>query len=160
MNASKKRLMAVFLALVLLLVLTTPALADPRIVTGEWISLFADPPVTEFPANSAFFMAHTSCTSVATKSPPMTGHEEFTLDVDGKLVEESFEYSYPAVLSDGLKYICSGAAFNFPQGLAAGLHTFTGHFFVACKSTGVPCDSIVEPYEWLTKSLAITFFEP
>ncbi len=155
MNPSKKRLIAAFIALVLLLAMTTPTQADPRVVNGDRIVLTGN--ITEYSANAPFWVSHGTCISVAAGVPPMTGLVDFTLEVDGTLIEENFEWKNSFWGQDGYRYVCSTSVFNFPNGLGEGAHTLTGHWFVACKTAEVVCEFPAEPIEWLSVAKTITF---
>jgi hypothetical protein len=120
-------------ALAALLVFTLPAAAVPRARTGERINVLLGTPTT-FPANQPFHVAHgwILLPRDNENSPQTIGEYAFRLEVDGQTVEPDFvdRWVEPATT------LRSQWVHNFPDGLSAGTHTFSGYF------TG-PCEGLV-----------------
>jgi hypothetical protein len=93
MKASKNRLTAVLLALIVTLVLATPVLADPIVLVGERFDIVSGEP-TEYPAGDPFYIPHAGCMEVAQHMPIVAGKMGFALEVDGKPIEPDFDYHF------------------------------------------------------------------
>lgn len=148
----KKGLNTILLVLFLISVVapTSVALADsPHTRLGERFNLFAATP-NVFQAGEPFHFAHGFFDDRA------MGRFDFVLEVDGVEVEES--YVERTGSPEGVLFIW---VTNFPEGLPAGIYTFTGHWLGQCKlmveqgSFPGPCDQAGEKVEVLTLSMTV-----
>jgi hypothetical protein len=94
------------------------AVAASKVRVGDRISLL-DPPAT-YPANTAFHIWH----GFVFQDDRAYGRFEFRLDVDD--VDVAADFFDVQVFDRAL--FSKVWVFNFPNGLAAGTHTFTGHW--------------------------------
>ncbi|GEM_PF-6706538 len=125
------------LALILVLSLTSVAATVEKRV-GERINL-DDAPAT-FDANTSFHIAHgwdyPTIMGTATLNGGAPGRHVFTLEVDGE--EQHFSFLEQTVTQKiefyGYlwRYYLTMWVFNFPDGLDAGAHTFTGKWWFEC----------------------------
>ena len=160
MKRSKKVFSITIVLLVMLFVLATPALADPRQLVGERINVNLGDP-TEYPADTPFFVIHGSGTDAPGATPIAAGHMGFALEVDGEYVEADWDYrSGNSAREGGPNIVWSGSAFNFPDGLPAGEHTFIGHWYVRCLHTESPCENPMDPVDFEVHPLTVNFYEP
>jgi hypothetical protein len=158
----------VFLTLLALLMAAIPLAAQAVERVGEPINLLIGEP-TGLAAGEAFHIAHgwsTEDTEPACPPPPAPiGSFDFHLEVDGVLREaDGIEQTVGG--SDGCLEFTLVWVHNFPDGLAAGTHTFTGRWFAPCQfavDRGLypgPCPSPVTKVEVETIDLTVNFVEP
>ena len=127
-----KRSLVGVVALAALLVFTLPSAAVPRERTGERINVLLGTPTT-FPANQPFHVAHGWILLPHNEDSPQTiGKYAFGLEVDGQTVEPDYVDRWVKESDHTLRQW----VYNFPDGLSAGTHTFSGYF------TG-PCEGLV-----------------
>jgi hypothetical protein len=161
MKTSGKLIIITVITLAIVLILATPAMADPRTLVCDGapecqINVLQGTPLA-YPAGEPFFIIHS--TQNPTDWPPIaTGLMGFALEVDGVYVEPSwnFKQGIGAWVDPPPNLIVSGSAFNFPQGLSAGEHTFTGHWYTACLPQ-FGCETPVDKVEFGTAELTVTF---
>ena len=157
MKTSKKLLIATIMVLSLLLILAAPVLADPHGVVGDRINILAGTPL-EYPAGERFHIYHASGTDTSLVA---AGHMGFALQVDGNYVEPDFDYHFSTSARDGNPTtVFSGSTFNFPEGLPAGSHTFSGHWYTSCKNAGGTCDKTMDPVDFEFHELTVNFYDP
>jgi hypothetical protein len=152
----------VILLVLILFVITTPVAAKARVLVGERVHLGVSggDPTTEFPADEPFHILHGWRLESGTKRINLYN---FELDVDGVRVEEDFIFRWSE--PEDLKYLNIGWAYNFPDGMAAGEHVFTGHWYGPCQPLvdngdyEGPCAQPNEVVEALMLEIQITFNE-
>ena len=157
----KRFLVSSLLSIMLISLLSSPSTAlAAKIRTGDQFNLFSSTPTT-FQSGAPFHFAHGW--RMLLPLDRSLGQYLFQLDVDGVEVEESFlDRSY---IDDSLS---TGPLFlwviNFPDGLPAGIHTFTGHWSAPCQplvDAGLypgPCANPTEVIEAMTMSMTVEFF--
>ena len=113
--------------------------------TGERINILTGSP-TEFPTGEPFFVAHGWNPQPDLTDYDALGRLSFALDVDGQPAELSFKSRWA---EDGR--LVWFWVYNFPQGLPAGFHTFTGRWSGPCQrlaelgyDVGEPCRTPTE----------------
>ena len=132
MLKNKKWIFLVVLVAALLIVLPTQAKGnDP---TGERLSLILPP--ANFPAGEPFHVVHGWYLAPSDENP--IGLWSFELYVDDVLLKPDFNTT--AVVWYEPTILLVGPLFNFPEGMDAGVHTFTGHWYAPC--------SVVVDYGW------------
>jgi hypothetical protein len=114
------RLAVAAVTIALLLASVTGAAAASRERVGDRISLL-DPPAT-YPADTAFHIWHGFI--FESRVDRGYGRYAFQLDVDG--VATPADFFDVDILDRGT--VSKVWVFNFPDGLSAGTHTFTGHW--------------------------------
>ena len=147
---------ALVISLVVLLLVVTPALANPHEPSGSRISLFFSGD-QEFPANTAFYINH-GWSQESAKYP--LGLFDFELEVDGVWVNETYVERSTNVGEEGPLFDRVWV-FNFPAGMS-GEHTFKGHWYVPCQvaldaGTVTECPIPGFPYESKTTEVVINF---
>jgi hypothetical protein len=161
MKTSRRIILITVIALAILLILATPAMADPRMLVcyGDpdcRINVLQGTPEA-YPAGEPFFIIHNVYVYTGVV-PVANGLSGFALEVDGVYVEPSWNFKggggWPA--DPPPNFVASGSAFNFPQGLSAGEHTFIGHWYVACLPQD-GCEPPVKQIEFGTAELTVTF---
>lgn len=129
-----RRSLVSVVALTALLIFTIPAAAVPEARTGQRINVLLGTPTT-FPANQPFHVAHGWISSLPREHEDShfqaIGKFAFRLEVDGQTVEPDFVDRW---VSEDILH--RQWVHNFPNGLSAGTHTFSGYF------TG-PCEGLV-----------------
>ena len=162
----RHRLFLLVLASSLVVALTPgTASADPRDLTGDQIHILAGEP-TQYPANTEFFVLHGISSSPPGQTRDGFGrHPEgmlFELNVDGIPIEPTFTTTQPWG-RDWPGVIAKQWAFNFPEGLDAGDHTFHGLWYVACAwvegDLVEECDKVTTPVVVIDLSLTVRFYE-
>ena len=118
------------LALVLAMSLALPVIAGTR-TTGDQLKLLGPPtgdcPVSAYPADTAFHILHGFGFNPPEKTNTAYGKWLFELMVDGELLPLS--RIRITEVRDGVPdgfFLAKGFAYNFPDGLTAGLHNLTG----------------------------------
>jgi len=164
MKTSKKMLVVVVLVLALLLIITTPVMADRSLVCeGDdacRINLLSGTP-TEYTAGAPFFVLHGTGMAPSEDKPVSVDHMGFALEVDGVYVEPDWVSHFATSAREGYgNHVYSLMAFNFPQGLSAGVHTFTGHWYVGCAprmEEGGWCVDHMHPTDWNVITMTVVF---
>jgi len=163
MKISRKITFTTILVVFLLLLLVTPAMADPKSLVCNGaddcrINVLLGP--DEYQAGEPFFVIHNAYISVDEYGPVMTGHMGFALELDGVYVDPSWKFQggfsargYPP------NAVFSGSAFNFPEGLPAGTHTLTGHWYAGCLPADDLCDTPVKAQDFYTEVRVVEFLE-
>ena len=163
MKTSKKVFVTAVVVLAILLILTTPAMADRYFVCDGAqecrINIAARTPHV-YPAGEPFFIFHASGDDPPTNVPIAAGHMGFALEVDGVFAVPDWGVRSSWWSDSGEHYVFSNAAFNFPDGLPAGKHTFIGHWYAPCAATGSVCENPMDPVEYWTVKLNVNFQEP
>jgi hypothetical protein len=160
MKTYGKLIIITVMALAILLILATPAMADPRTLVCDGapecqINVLQGPET--YPAGEPFFIIHN--VQITTDWAPIAaGFMGFALEVDGVYVEPSWNFKggAGAAFDPPPNLIFSGSAFNFPQGLPTGEHTFTGHWYAACLPQ-FDCETPAKQVEFHTAELTVTF---
>lgn len=146
--------------LIVLLTISVPVLAESRIPIGEQIRVDPDGAVIKYPAGVPFHIRHGWQGIVGVVGPegiqklPFSG---FDLEMDGSYLTRDFilrEIVYDPELDE--KRIIQTSVFEFPEGLT-GTHTFTGHWYTACKFWEESCDDPFEVLEVQTRTITIKF---
>ena len=160
----KRSLAALALAAGVMLSAAVPvAIAAPGSPVGGRIDLIAGGDNQEYPAGTAFDIRHGL--SLFAGDDGALGRSLFTLEVDGQTQTPSYTRHHviePNLV--GLVWV-----FNFPAGMT-GVHTFTGHWFIACgiapvgdptADPYVPCDGSLPttPVEFATSYVTVTFID-
>ena len=120
------------LCVILTRVIVSPAIAAPGEPVGDLLDFGIEN--QEFPANTPFHMQNGWIFSRETLKDLgyAPGHTSFVLEVDHVIVPVSYwERSYVKV--DGVFYSLTDFIHNFEDGLPAGMHHFTGHWYLPCK---------------------------
>jgi F5/8 type C domain len=140
-----KRYVATVLAGTALLVAGAPAAAGQHERIGQRINVLLGTPTT-FPAEQPFHVVHGWVDAVSSTDYDAFGRYSFTLEVDGNPVELDF---VERISDDGV--LSRFWVFNFPGGLPAGPHTFTGRWWGPCQrlvdsgyDVGGPCTNPTE----------------
>jgi hypothetical protein len=119
------RRLLLFLALIgSMLVVAAPATANSKPTTGQRISLYAPP--TTFPAGTPFYVEHgfiCALSDVGCIKTQISGLSSFSLYVDGVLQPSTVDVD---TVGGSGGSISKRFLTNFPSGLPAGDHTFTG----------------------------------
>lgn len=137
----RSKIVFVLLACMLLVGMAAPAMAGEEPV-GERINVLAGDPV-EFSAGEAFHVLHGWFDFPATTQP---GRFDFTLEVDGIDQGKGKLFNFGPGLTGGVWNRLW--LFNFPDGLEAGNHTFTGTWWAPCEvavDAGLWTDTCVTP---------------
>jgi hypothetical protein len=148
----KKMTFIVCAMLVLLLVI--PVQAAQHRTTGEQIDIY-ESGEQEFPANTAFYIAH----GWQFDKGLSIGLMEFSLDVDGDEVSPTYIDNTQTTLEDNNHMW----VFNFPEGMT-GVHTFTGHWTGQCNTLlryGLvsECSHPTARIDMITSEVVVTFTE-
>jgi hypothetical protein len=123
-----KRLVITFVSMLALAVVGLAAAASPNKQTvGPAFSILTGHPTT-FEANSAFHIEN--CWNLSTSADAI-GKFSIVLDVDGMPRAEDFK----EVLNPTPDTTLRCWVWNFPSGMAAGIHTFVEHWFEPCSAT-------------------------
>lgn len=128
-----KRLFVVLVPVVAAAVLALPAAAGQE--SGSRLVLFPTAPAT-FTADEPFYVMHgwgfipPGVEGTAPWLAPAEGKLDFTLTVDGQVVEPDFL----KVWRGEDEILWRMPVYNFPTGLPAGVHTFTGTWLGPCES--------------------------
>ncbi len=152
----KKTLFVSIFLIVTLLAITIPAAADRQTPVGDQIRVRNAS--IEFSADTPFNIRHGW---MQPDTDDAIGIFDFTLDVDGAAQPETFKWFYPESGDPEILYRIW--VFNFPEGMAPGTHTFTGHWFAPCQyavdnlSYPGPCELPNAKVETSTRTLTITF---
>ncbi len=161
MKTSGKLIIITVMVLAILLILVTPAMADPRMLVcyGDpecRINVLAGGPTT-YSAGEPFFIIHNIYIYTG-EAPIANGLSGFALEVDGAYMEPSWNFKGGAgwQADPPPNYVVSGSAFNFPQGLSAGAHTFIGHWYEACLPQD-GCEPPVDKVEIGSAELTVIF---
>ena len=115
---------------------------------------------TEYPAGEPFFIMHGNGNTPSIDLPVAAGHMGFALQVDGVYVEPDWVSRSASSAREGEgNAVFSIMAFNFPQGLPAGVHTFTGHWYVGCAPQWEGCEGYkpMAPYDYFVNTITVTF---
>ena len=153
----RTRLSAVVVVLMMMMTLIAPAAsAAPPVPVGPQLSLFA-PPAT-FAADTPFHVIH----GWGIGPIPMTspGQFSFELDLDG-VPQDSKLVTTGAGATGGT--LVRLFLTNYPDGLPAGDHVFTGRFIAPCDTAVAlfgfpgPCPQPNAPTVVLTVSALVTF---
>jgi hypothetical protein len=143
---SVRRLLISLVTLAALLIFAIPAAAVPEARIGPRINVLLGTPTT-FPADQAFHIAHGWTRPLdkpdepQLEQPAPVGRYSFRLEVDGQADETDFFDRW--VDDDALN---STWVHNFPNGLSAGTHTFSGYWSGPCAGLVVdgyvpgPCE--------------------
>lgn len=139
-----------------LLAISTPAMAGPMAPVGDRISMYGWP--TEFAAGAPFNIRHGW---VQSSTDEGIGVFDFRLDVDGVPQPLSYRWFYSESGNPDSLYRIF--VYNFPDGLPAGSHTFTGHWIAPCQYavdfleyTGT-CTTPNAPVETYSRTHTVTF---
>jgi len=149
-----KKILVPILFLFLILASVTPAAADQKIPVGTRINLH-NPPAT-FTAGAPFYITHGFLFYVGQGSVSdqnMRGVYDFKLEVDGVYQKAAFVDRTLNTSNDPLT-LNDLEVFNFPNGLTAGEHTFSGHWFAPC---GKDCKNPTTPVEINVTSVTVEF---
>jgi hypothetical protein len=125
-----EKMKKIFVAMLLSALLLTwfgplpSALALDR--SGDEFNILLGTPLTH-PSGEAFHLAHGWLLNLAIDRP--AGQFDFRLELDGAPVEENIVERSGS--RDGYLFV---KVYNFPEGLAAGTHTFTGYWYGPCRS--------------------------
>ena len=159
-----KKILVGTLAALSVLVLGAPAGATNGEPVGARINLRTGTPTT-YPANTAFNIRHGWFTGAISPAAAL-GIYDFKLDVDGVPRGADFivrEAVPPFVVDSDDAVLVLNWVFNFPDGMTAGTHTFTGHWIAPCQTAVEfagypgPCATPTAPVETETHSLTVTF---
>jgi hypothetical protein len=138
-----------------LLAWVTPVAADKKVTVGTRITISYNVPAT-FTAGAPFYIAHGWSFYIGQDSVSgqnMKGVYDFTLEVDSVYQKADFmDHMLNNDANPRLQIILT--VFNFPNGLPAGQHTFTGHWLAPCGHT---CANPTTLVEFFTTSPVITF---
>ena len=165
MKASKSIFVITILVLAVLLFLASPAMADRKAVVCNGdpacrINILEATPTT-YQAGAPFFIRHGSYINAPNQAPIGAGHLGFSLEVDGAYVEPDFVDHFPTTPQGGEgNYIYVLMYYNFPQGLSAGSHAFTGHWYFRCWPKGEGCEQPMKEEYWPPETLTVEFVEP
>lgn len=108
------------------LAITMPEAADRNVPVGNQIRV-RDAAIN-FTAGTPFNIRHGW---LQPSTDEAIGIFDFTLDVDGVPQPETFKWFYAeSGVPDTLTRLW---VYNFPEGMAEGTHTFTGHWFAPCQ---------------------------
>jgi hypothetical protein len=161
MKTSKKVLSSIVLVLAILGIIATPVLADPRSLECNGasecrINVLQGVP-NNYPAGAPFFIIHSA--GEFPPNPPAAGNMGFALELDGVYVTPNWsEHSaVPLDHNPDVVIILSTSAFNFPQGLPAGRHTFTGHWYWMCLNSDPECKNPSVRIDRIVETLTVTF---
>jgi hypothetical protein len=141
----------IFLTIAALLIVVSPAIAARSLPTSPKINILYGVDI-DFPANSAFHIAHGWSIDLATESRAVLARADFELQIDGVYVAEDFVTRDASVPGSVAKYF----VFDYPGGMT-GTHEFTGHWYLQCKHSGEVCvdkNAMVEIY---TNTITVTF---
>jgi hypothetical protein len=162
MKPSRKVLLSIVGVIAILVTLATPVLADPRYLECDGasecrINILQGWP-NNYPAGEPFFIIH-SALEYPLDLPPAVGNMGFALELDGRYVKPDWRYheAIPLDHDPDPVVIISGSAFNFPQGLPAGRHTFTGHWYWMCLKSDPGCKNPSERVDGIVETLTVTF---
>ena len=153
----RTRIALLFAVVAMLMTVTAPAAtAAPPTPVGPQLSLFA-PPAT-FPADTPFHVIH----GWGIGPLPMTspGHFSFELDLDG--VPQASNLVNTGVGLTGGPLVRLFLT-NYPDGLPAGDHVFTGRFLAPCDTAVAvfgfpgPCPQPNAEVVVLTLTIPVTF---
>ena len=142
--------------MVALLAFVTPAAAGQDAPVGEKIRVREA--AIEFQAGAAFHILHGW---IQPSTDDAIGIFSFTLDMDGNPLNPDTKWFYSE--SGDPDLLTRLWVFNFPQGMPAGTHTFTGHWFAPCQYAmdwldyPGPCATPNARVETATRNLIITF---
>jgi hypothetical protein len=144
----------VVLSIIAILLMASPVSAARHVYAGDRINVLLLTPTT-FEADTPFHINHGWGIQVGRDTSGTykeIAHARFELEVDGVLVGEDFVDRYVDSGFHAKYYV-----FNFFDGLPAGDHTFTGHWYNLCKYSGVTCTNPSQEVENLVQSLTVTF---
>ena len=148
-----------FLAVVVMLLLVTPAFAREHEPTGDRINIHCGYEPADctgadtFPANTPFYVSH----GLVWWSPRwVPGQSRFELEVDGVSVPPTYvEFTRipgePEYFLDKIWY------FNFPDGMT-GTHTFEGHWIIPCGFVDPECTPPMADFDYIHSSFVVTFY--
>lgn len=157
MFKKKKWIFLVILAAALLI--TIPTQAQGNDPTGERINLFSPP--DSYPAGEAFHVNHGWYVAPSDESP--IGLWSFELFVDDVLMKPDFNTTTVVWYEPTILLV--GPLFNFPDGMSAGYHTLTGHWYAPCGQAVSygwypgPCSTPNAKIETNTISITVEFTE-
>lgn len=142
----------VLLTLVAILLMASPVSAIGPTYVGDRI--FANADGQSYPADTPFYISHGWGGNLGVDPLGFEAKASFTLEVDGELISEDFVDRF---VDHDSSYLLKLYVFNFYEGLSAGEHTFTGHYYVACKYTGSECEKSNKLIEVFTVSATVDF---
>ena len=152
----------VILLVLILFVGVTPVAAAQNVRVGDEINIFYQTP-TIFQEGEPFHIEHGWLWRFGFDYMLGIGLHNFELDVDGNPIDNDFvEHAVVKGDPDFGDYLGFHWVYNFPDGMTAGIHTFTGHWSCPCKAAVEygyfkgPCAKPDEIFEF-TKSLTVTF---
>jgi len=155
-NMKKTALFVTVLLIIALVAYTTPVAAVRDAPIGERIRVRNAS--IEFPAGAPFYFQHGW---IQPSTDDAIGVFSFALDVDGMPKQVTFKMFYAE--SGDPDLLTRLWVYNFPEGMAAGTHTFTGHWYAPCQyavnSLGYPgsCNTPNDKVETTTRTLTVTF---
>lgn len=142
---------AVILILAAILLMAAPVSARGKERVGDRLNIFISGTQT-FPAGAPFHIVHGWLLAPA-QGPP--GKYVFKLEVDGVFREADFvEMEVDRSISP--EFLGRRFVFNFPQGMS-GEHTFTGHWWVPCRSVSEDCTKPNQLVESRTSTVEVNF---
>ena len=148
----------IILLVIALLLVAVPVAAKTKDTVGEQFDISEGFP-TEYAAETPFHIRNGWGAWSPDDAP--IGIYDFQLDVDGVFIEEDFVDRYVDSSEKPTMHWLEWV-FNFPDGLSAGTHTFTGHWFAPCRVVqeyGYPVTCPLPNYklEVYTIPLEVTF---
>jgi hypothetical protein len=115
------------MAAIILSAMAAPASANSVPTTGNRITFFPTP-TTSYPADTPFYVESGFACTFPDVSTCTNNGTSFTLLVDG--VQQPSQKDVDNTVFDGFTVLDARYLTNFPQGLSAGPHTFTGVYYV------------------------------
>ena len=137
-----------------LMMIALPVAARGNDPVGTRIDVLRSTPTT-FPAGYPFHIQH-GFFAINSSTRKGIGQYDFKLEIDGEFVRADFRlFDTEVVAGETTQEVWW--LFNFPEGLTAGDHTFTGHWYLPCYLTPGPCATPNEKVETHSNSLTVTF---
>ena len=128
-----KKKVIFLLILAVLLLIAVPASAKSKEPIGEQINLLTGG-VPTYTAGQPFHIAHGWAFDPPDERPGP--NYSFTLEINGIIANESYRSR------EKLTWLW---VYNFPDGMSAGTHTFTGTWFEPCHVSSEDCEKRNEP---------------